>query len=83
MLKSAEEITQLASLLGTTTGLQRVKAKVDLLSARLADKDLPIARNELATMGVALASLSNAIFEMSRVVRATLAEAGVASDHVG
>lgn len=83
MLNSAQEIAELASSLGTIDGLQRVNFEIDRLNARLAEKDLPYSREELAKMSAALASLSSAIVEMSRTARAMLAEAGVTSSHVG
>jgi hypothetical protein len=63
--------------------LQRVNFEIDLLNARLAQKDLSFSREELAKMSAALASLSSAIVELSRTTRAMLAEAGVTSGHVG
>jgi hypothetical protein len=83
MLNSAQEVAELASSLGTTSGLQRVNFEIDLLNARLAQKDLSFSREELAKMSAALASLSSAIVELSRTTRAMLAEAGVTSGHVG
>jgi len=83
MLNSAKEIAGLANSLGTINGLQLVNSEIDLLSARLAEKDLPFSREELAKMNAALASLSAAIFELSRTASAMLAEAGVIASHVG
>lgn len=82
MLNSAETIAELAGSLGTTNGLQQVNLKIDLLNARLADRDSPFSREQLTSMSAALAALSGAIVEMSRVARAMLAEAGVIADHV-
>jgi hypothetical protein len=83
MLNSAKEIAELAGSLGAAVALRRVTTEIDLLTARLAEKDSRFSRGELAAMRVALASLSGAIVEMSRVARAMLAEAGVTADHVG
>jgi hypothetical protein len=83
MLNSAQEIAELANSLGTINGLQRVNFEIDLLNARLAEKNLPFSRQELAKMSAALASLSSAIVEISRTARAMLAEAGITFNHVG
>ena len=83
MLNSAKEIAELANSLGTTNGLQRVNLELDLLMARLAEKDLPFSPGEVVNVSAALASLSDAIVEMRRVASAMLAEAGVTADHVG
>jgi hypothetical protein len=83
VLNSAQEIVDLANSLGTTSGLQRVKADIDLLNARLAEESLPFSREELTAVSAALAALSGAIVEMSKVASAMLAEGGVTADHVG
>jgi hypothetical protein len=83
MLNTAQEVVELASSLGTTGGLKRVKFEIDLLSARLAEKDLLFSPEELSAMSAALVSLSGAITEMNRIARAMLAEVGVSSDRVG
>jgi len=78
-----EKIAVLASLLGTTSGLQRVNLEIDLLNARLTEKDSSLSWEELTEMSSALALLSDAIADMSRVARAMLAEAGVTANRVG
>jgi hypothetical protein len=83
MLYSSAKIADLANSLGTSNGLLRVKAEIDSLNARLAEETLPFSREELAGISSALASLSGAIVEISKVARAMLAEAGVTADHVG
>jgi len=83
MLNSPTQIAELAASLGTIDGLQRVSFETDLLNAHLAKRDISWSRDELVKMRTALGFLSSAIVEMSRVVRAILAEAGVRPDHVG
>ncbi len=83
MITSAERIIELATLLGTTDGLQRVSGEIDALNTRLAEKESRLSREELMNLGAALATLSGAIADMSRVARSMLVEAGVAANHVG
>jgi hypothetical protein len=83
MLKTAQEVTALASELGTAAGLNRVKSQIDLLNACLAAADVPFSNQELVQMSAALASLGDAISKMNQIARNTLAEAGVCADHVG
>jgi len=83
MLTTADQIAELASMLGTAAGVARVKSEIDGLSAQLTEKDLAFSREELSAMSTALASLSGAIIEMNRIARAMLAEAGVIADYVG
>lgn len=83
MLTSPEEITELVKSLGTTDSLQHVNREIDLLNAKLTDRDLLVSREELTELGAALATLSGAIADMSRVARTMLAQAGVTANHVG
>lgn len=83
MLKTPEDVTALASELGTAAGLSRVNFQIDLLNARLEAGELPFSKCELARMSAALASLSDTITRMNQIVRMTLAEAGLEADHVG
>lgn len=83
MLKTPEDVTALASELGTAAGLSRVNFQIDLLNARLEAGELPFSKYELARMSAALASLSDTITRMNQIVRMTLAEAGLEADHVG
>jgi hypothetical protein len=78
-----EEVAGLASELGTADGLRRVKLEIDLLSERFEEKRLPFSHEELSRIQIALASLSAAIIEMTRIARVMLAEAGVRADNVG
>jgi len=83
MLATPESIVELAGSLGTVSGLQRVNLQIELLTARLNSRDVPLTGEELAKVSAALALLSGAIVAMRRVVRAMLAEAGVVANHVG
>jgi hypothetical protein len=83
MLNTAQEVTALASELGTAAGLSRVKLQIDLLNTCLAATDVPFSNQELVRMSAALASLGDAVTRMNQIARSMLAEAGVCADHVG
>jgi hypothetical protein len=83
MLTTAHDVIALASELGTTAGLDRVKREIELLNACLAEGTLPCSRENLPAMGAALALLSDAVIKMNRIAQAMLSEAGVSADYVG
>jgi hypothetical protein len=83
MLITAHDVIALASELGTTAGLERVKREIELLNVCLAEGMLPCSRENLPAMSAALASLSEAVIKMNRIAQAMLSEAGVSADYVG
>jgi hypothetical protein len=83
MLNLPERIAELAGSLGTSSGLKRVNLEIDLLNARLTEEGVLLSEEELVKLRGALASLSGAIGDMSRVARTILSEAGVKADYVG
>jgi hypothetical protein len=82
-VKSAREISGLASRLGTPKGLQFVRAEMDAFCEQISHDDLRLSQDEIATLDRALRVLGGAIIDMRRVVSAMLAEAGIASNYVG
>jgi hypothetical protein len=83
MVTTAQEVAALASELGTTAGLERVKQEIELLNTHLAEGTLPCSREDLPAMSAALASLGDAVIKMNRIAQAMLFEAGVSADYVG
>lgn len=83
MLTTAHDVAALASELGTTAGLERVKREIELLNSRLAAGTLPCPIENLPAMSGALASLGDAVIKMNRIAQAMLSEAGVSADYVG
>jgi hypothetical protein len=81
---AAEQISELAGLLGSAEGLARVNAAMASLSQHLMDSKEVFSRDELAQVMAALDYLSGAIICMDRVTRELLGQAGAgAVDCVG
>jgi hypothetical protein len=83
MITTADDVLALASELGTTAGLERVKREIELLNTQLAEGTLPCSHENLPAMSAALAALGDAVIKMNRIAQALLSEAGVSADHVG
>jgi hypothetical protein len=73
-MRAFDDLLILAGDLGHPEGLQRVALKINELKSELAAGHRRLSADELGGLNAALRTLGEAIFEMDRVVRRSLAE---------
>ena len=66
---AADQVAELAALLGTAEDLARVNAQIELLGDQLMNSENKLSRDELIRMMTALDLLSAGILSMDRVAR--------------
>jgi len=82
-MRTFDELRMLAGDLGLPEGVQRVALRMEELQSDLAAGQRRYSAGELGCLQAALKTLGEAIFEMDRVVRRSLAERRPEKPNVG
>jgi hypothetical protein len=82
-MRAFDDLPMLAGDLGHPEGVQRVALRMDELQSDLAAGHRRLSADELDQLYAALKTLGEAIFEMDRVVRRSLAERRPEEPNVG